>query len=60
MEELSVTPLPDNLHVGPEYGVALIAGARPSAPALMLYILSPAGPATLARHGFTPVASTSP
>ena len=33
-------------------------GLRPSA--LMFYILSPAGQATLVRHGFTPVALPSP
>jgi ABC-type molybdate transport system substrate-binding protein len=57
---LTATPLPDNLRVGPEYGVALIAGARPPAAALMLYILSPAGQDTLARNGFTPVGLPTP
>src|SRR5262249_39042892 len=57
---LTVTPLPDNLRVGPEYGVALLAGARPRATDLVLYILSPAGQATLARHGFTPVGLPAP
>lgn len=53
---LTVTALPDSLRVGPEYGVALLAGARQQATGLVLYILSPAGQATLARHGFVPVA----
>ena len=60
VEGLSITALPDDFHVGPEYGVALIAGARPNASTLMLYILSPAGQATLVRHGFTSVALPSP
>src|SRR5262249_47634222 len=57
---LTMTPLPDALRVGPEYGVALLAAARPAGVALMLYILSPAGQATLAQHGFTPVGLPSP
>lgn len=57
---LTMTALPDALRVGPEYGVALISGARPAAAALVLYILSPAGQTTLAGHGFTPVGMPSP
>jgi len=57
---LTVTALPDNLRVGPEYGVALLKGAQPQATALMLYILSAAGQATLAQHGFAPVAMPAP
>ena len=57
---LTVTALPDNLRVGPEYGVALLKGAQPQAAALMLYILSAAGQATLAQHGFAPVAMPAP
>src|SRR5262245_50156481 len=52
---LTITALPDALRGGPEYGVALLTGARPAAAGLVLYILSPAGQATLARHGFTPL-----
>jgi len=57
---LTITPLPDALRVGPEYGVALVAGARPQAAALVLYILSPAGQATLAQAGFMPVTAPAP
>jgi len=57
---LTVTALPDNLRVGPEYGVALLESAQSQGAALMLYILSPAGQATLAQHGFTPVALPAP
>jgi len=57
---LTVIALPDNLRVGPEYGVALLKGAPPQAAVLMLYILSPAGQATMAQHGFTPVTLPAP
>jgi len=60
LANLTVTPLPDNLRVGPEYGMALRKGAHPQAAALMLYILSPAAQAALAQHGFTPVALPTP
>src|SRR5262245_43408676 len=57
---LTMTALPDALRVGPEYGVALLTAARPQGVPLMLYILSPAGQATLAQHGFSPVGLPSP
>jgi molybdate transport system substrate-binding protein len=55
-----MTALPDTLRVGPEYGVAVITAASPQAVALMVYILSPAGQATLAQHGFSPVGLPAP
>jgi molybdate transport system substrate-binding protein len=57
---LTMTPLPESLRVGPEYGIALLKNARPYAGGLMLYILSTGGQATLARFGFTPVGLPSP
>jgi molybdate transport system substrate-binding protein len=60
VRDLTITTLPDPLQVGPEYGVAVLVGARPQASELVLYILSPAGQATLARSGFTPVALPAP
>jgi len=52
---LQTIALPPALHVGPEYGIALIEGAHPAATGLMLYILSTDGQRTLAQHGFAPV-----
>jgi len=57
---LTTTTLPENLRVGPEYGIALMKNARPYAAGLMLYLLSTNGQATLARFGFTPVGLPSP
>ena len=57
---LTVTALPESLRVGPEYGIALLKGARPYAAGLMLYILSTGGQATLERFGFTPVGLPAP
>src|SRR5262245_1160306 len=57
---LTATTLPENLRVGPEYGIALMKNARPYAAGLMLYLLSTNGQATLARFGFTPVGLPSP
>lgn len=49
--------LPDDLQVGPQYGLALLKNARPAAALLALAILSPEGQAMLAKHGFKPVGS---
>ena len=57
---LTVTPLPESLRVGPEYGIALMKNARPYAAGFMVYLLSTRGQATLARFGFTPVGLPSP
>jgi len=57
---LTMTPLPESLRVGPEYGIALMKNARPYAAGFMLYLLSTGGQATLARFGFTPVGLPSP
>src|SRR5262249_38624545 len=54
--DLAVTPLPPELQVGPEYGLAVLRGADPRASDLALFILSPDGQAILARRGFIPVA----
>ena len=58
--DLVTTPVPEALRVGPEYGVALIKDSRALASTLMLYILSPAGQETLARHGFNPIGRPAP
>lgn len=46
-----VVPLPALLAVGAEYGMILLTD-RPEAMRLALFLLSPAGQAVLARHGF--------
>lgn len=57
---LMTIPVPDNLQVGPEYGLTILKGAHPGAADLALYILSPDGQALLAKHGFAPVDLPSP
>jgi ABC-type molybdate transport system substrate-binding protein len=54
---LSMVPFPSELRVGPQYGLAVMKGAKPEALLLALIILSPAGQKTLAASGFRPVAS---
>lgn len=44
--------LPDNINVGADYGVTLINGAPAAALQFVEYLVSPAGQAVLARHGF--------
>jgi ABC-type molybdate transport system substrate-binding protein len=59
MPSLQLVPLPAPLAVGADYGLTVLTGARPErALRLMAFILSPAGQAVLARHGFT--APTAP
>jgi molybdate transport system substrate-binding protein len=60
LPELQLVEIPEALRVGPEYGLALVKGARPVATDLMLYILSLDGQATLKRFGFSPVGLPSP
>jgi molybdenum ABC transporter molybdate-binding protein len=50
-----VVDIPHPLSVGADYGLTVIAGARPDADRFALYILSSAGQKILARFGFTPV-----
>ena len=54
---LSMIPFPPELTVGPQYGLAVMKGAKPEALLLALTILSPAGQKILAASGFRPVAS---
>jgi molybdate transport system substrate-binding protein len=53
---LTVIDLPPELVVGPEYGLALLAGGAPDAARFALFLLSLDGQALLRRAGFTPVA----
>lgn len=52
---LQIVALPPELAVGADYGLTALNGARPEANRLAFYILSPAGQAIFARHGFTAV-----
>ncbi len=48
-----IIDLPEALAVGADYGLTILNNARPEATRLAMYILSPAGQAILARHGFS-------
>jgi molybdate transport system substrate-binding protein len=48
--------LPEELSVGPEYGLTVSRKAQLGAADLAMYLLSPAGQATLKTYGFLPVA----
>lgn len=52
---IAMVTLPDDLQVGPQYGLAVLKDAKPAAALLALAILSPEGPAMLSKHGFKPV-----
>jgi ABC-type molybdate transport system substrate-binding protein len=55
LPDLTVTDLPPELRVGPEYGLAVMRGADPRAKDLALFVLAPEGQAILAKRGFQPV-----
>ncbi len=57
--DVAFTHLPPKLNVGPEYGLAVIKGAKPEAADLALFILSPEGQAILKKNGFVPIALPS-
>jgi molybdate transport system substrate-binding protein len=48
-----VVALPDELAVGADYGLTVLAGASPQAYQLAMFILSTDGQRILAKHGFT-------
>ena len=54
---LTILELPEALAVAADYGLAVLADARPQAAALARYILSPDGQTILARHGFATIAA---
>jgi molybdate transport system substrate-binding protein len=56
LPDATLVSFPPELQVGPEYGLAVLKDARPSAYLLALTILSPDGQKILAQHGFQPVA----
>jgi ABC-type molybdate transport system substrate-binding protein len=45
--------LPDNLAVGADYGLTVMAGAPPAAKQFAALILSPRGQDILTRYGFS-------
>jgi molybdenum ABC transporter molybdate-binding protein len=49
-----IVELPDNLTVGADYGLTVIAGASPAAQNFAQFILSAAGQKILTGHGFAP------
>jgi molybdenum ABC transporter molybdate-binding protein len=49
-----IVELPDNLAVGADYGLTVIAGASPAAQNFAQFILSAAGQKILTGHGFAP------
>jgi len=51
---LQIVQVPGALAVGADYGLTIVKGARPEAERFALYVLSPAGQAILAKHGFSP------
>lgn len=55
LQDATLVQFPADLQIGPEYGLAVLKDVHPSAFTLALTILSPAGQAALAQHGFKPV-----
>jgi molybdate transport system substrate-binding protein len=54
---LQIVAIPEELAVGADYGLTVIAGAGRDAARFAQFVLSPAGQAILKRHGFTTVTS---
>jgi molybdate transport system substrate-binding protein len=55
---LQIVAIPENLAVGADYGLTVIAGARPEAERFAQFVLSEAGQAILVRHGFSAATQT--
>jgi ABC-type molybdate transport system substrate-binding protein len=53
---LKIVALPPDLAVSADYGLTVLNTARPEAARFALYLLSPAGQAVFAQHGFAAVA----
>lgn len=51
----SITHFPAELMIGPEYGLAVLKGARPEAVDLAMFILSTQGQKILQKHDFMPI-----
>jgi ABC-type molybdate transport system substrate-binding protein len=51
----TLVQFPNDLRIGPEYGLAVLKNAQPAALLLALTILSPEGQAIMAQRGFRPV-----
>ena len=56
LPDATLVSLPPDLRIGPQYGLAVMKGARPEAALLALTILSPEGQKILSDRGFRPVA----
>jgi molybdate transport system substrate-binding protein len=52
---LQVIAIPDELAVGADYGLTVMASSRPEAARFALFVLSASGQEILKRHGFTTV-----
>jgi molybdate transport system substrate-binding protein len=52
---LQIVSIPDELAVGADYGLTVMASSRLEAARFALFVLSTAGQEILKRHGFTPV-----
>jgi molybdate transport system substrate-binding protein len=52
---LQFVKLPRAISTGPEYGLAILKGAKPQADDFALYLLSPAAQQIFAQHGFAPI-----
>jgi ABC-type molybdate transport system substrate-binding protein len=55
LPDATLVQFPPGLQIGPEYGLAVLKGARPAAAILALTILSPGGQKIMVQHGFRPV-----
>ena len=55
---LQIVAIPDELAVGADYGLTVIAGARPEAERFAQFVLSPPGQAILAKYGFSTATPT--
>jgi len=55
---LQVVAIPDELAVGANYGLTVIAGARPDAERFAQFVLSQPGQAILSKHGFSTATPT--
>jgi molybdenum ABC transporter molybdate-binding protein len=58
MPTLQIVEIPESLAVGADYGLTVIAGARPEAARFAQFLLSSAGQGILTRHGFAAVPAT--
>ena len=58
--DLQVVEVPKEIAAGPEYGLAILNGARPGTDDLALHVLSPERQVLFAQFGFAPVGLPTP